>query len=1138
MLLKTLICKDHCDTQVIEDTLQVSDLEGSTFIDLPDVYLQESMPVTVKDAPKQEDLDRWKHLRDIRLPELNRSRHHIIPEVTIMLGSNVPATSQPLEVKSGDIGEPYAIRSILGWMVYGIISADVERAISVHFSRVTSVQRSSDNLEQLFQSFVSRDFDERHGEEKGISIEDKKFLKMMNHSIVRDKDGHFQMALPFRNEDVQMPNNQQRAKLYALGLKRRLQRDQDLHQQYSDFMEDIKVKSYAEKVPEDELVRDDGRVWYIPHHGVFQPQKLKIRVVFNCAATYQGTSLNSELLQGPDLTNRLSGVLLRWREEPVAAMADIQSMFYQVRIDKKDRDMLRYLWWPGGDLTRSLEEYRMLVHPFGAVSSPSCANFALRKIAEDVIDERPKVADAIRSDFYVDDMLKSFPSEPEAIEVSLDIKETLKKGGFRLTKWVSNSRRLLEVMPQEDRSNETKSLDLDQDALPVERALGIKWDAETDQLGFTYKNLHKTPTRRNILSVVGSIYDPLGMVAPYALKAKMILQKLCMKKIGWDDALPEQERGEWDSWTRELPNIETVRLTRCFKPVWDHPPKEVQLHHFADASESGYGTVSYLRYCNGSQVHCSFVLAKARVAPLKMVSIPRLELTAATLMVRVNHMLQKELKMHLDQVYFWTDSQTVLKYINNETSRFKTFVANRVEVIRNGSETSQWNYVPTECNPADDCSRGLSMEKLLKCERWFNGPQFLWKATSEWPGRSFALDETLSNQDPEVRVKVGVVKSIAEPDAVTTLTHHYSEWMRLKRAVAWWLRLKHILQQRAQKDTEPAGPKKESPQVETQQNEPKSGIKKDSPRCAEIVQEIEDKIQRQPSSMNATKEQPNLDLQKPVKKSKPEQPEIDNEANESHIEILTDAKALSNGNNSELTTTPTKYLSAKELRRAEEAVIKVVQQQVFHDEISVLQKQLELVEGKKSDETVAASKRDGAPGKKISSNSSILDLDPMLRNGLLCVGGRLHKAPIPEDSKHQLILPANHHVSDLIISHVHRQCNHQGRNYVLSQLRQRYWILRAGVKVKGLVRRCVVCRKQRSKQGTQMMADLPANRIKPDEPPFSYVGVDYFGPFEVKQGRSVRKRYGVIFTCMTSRAVHLEIADSMDTSSFINDKCT
>ncbi|XP_052322001.1 uncharacterized protein LOC127908283 [Oncorhynchus keta] len=459
-------------------------------------------------------------------------------------------------------------------------------------------------------------------------------------------------------------------------------------------MEEMITKGYAEKVQE-QLLGEKGKVWYIPHHGVHHKRKGTIRVVFDCSSSYKGTSLNSELLQGPDLANTLIGVLLRFRQEHIAMMADIEGMFHQVRVHEDYLDFLRFLWWPDGDTNKRLEEYRMTVHLFGAISSPSCANFSLRKTAEDNCERYDEeVIQTVKSNFYVDDCLKSVATEEQAIALTKNLRDVCSQGGFKLTKWVSNSRTVLASISDEHKAKQIKELDLDREKLPVERALGIRWNIESDAFTFRVTVKNRPLTRRGILSTVSSIYDPLGFLAPFVLKAKQILQRLCKLKCGWDEVIPEEHSISWQGWLSELDQLSRFQIDRCMMPENFGQVKTAQLHHFGDASEQGYGTASYLRFTNGMEkVHIAFILGKSRVTPLKQMTIPRLELAAATLAVRVDRMLKLELQIELEESTFWTDSQSVLKYIRNDTKRFHTFVANRVAMIRDLSKAKQWRYL-------------------------------------------------------------------------------------------------------------------------------------------------------------------------------------------------------------------------------------------------------------------------------------------------------------------------------------------------------------------------------------------------------------------------------------------------------------
>jgi len=461
-------------------------------------------------------------------------------------------------------------------------------------------------------------------------------------------------------------------------------------------------------------------------------------------------------------------------------MADVESMFHQVHVNPHDCDALWFLWWANNDLNSKPEEYQMMVHLFGATSSPSCANFGLRRTAEDNQQQFSKDA--------VDDCLKSVPSENKAIVLVDELRQLLSKGGFRLTKWISNSRNVIESIPTSERAESVKDLLLDQ--LPIERALGVRWDVGSDTLGFKISVKDRPPTRRGILSVVSSVYDPLGFAAPFTLPAKALLQDLCRQNLGWDDPIPAEYLARWRKWLDELPKLENLKVNRCFKPNDFGKVSSGQLHHFADASQHAYGAVTYLRVTNPEgDVHCSFIIGKSRLSPLKQLTIPRLELSAAVVATRLDKMVRKEIGIPISESIFWSDSTCVLGYIANEDKRFHTFVANRVAAIQEVTSSSQWKHVGTKQNPADDASRGLSAEALLKNERWLTGPDFLWKSERLSPSQQLT-DCTVADTDPEVKKESQVFSANTEVGVTTInkLFGRFSLWYRLKKFLAWILR--------------------------------------------------------------------------------------------------------------------------------------------------------------------------------------------------------------------------------------------------------------------------------------------------------------------------------------------------------------
>ena len=1001
MHLNTLSNRSQVESLMVSlDVTAVAKTQESKIFHLPKVHALKDFPVLCDSLAGYDETQRFTHLKGIPIPQVSKE------VVMLLIGQDAPHLLAPLEVRHGRQGEPYAVRSVLGWTISGPLSDGTPPQVTSHFVQGT--------LEAQVERFWKLDLgDMALCDSPSLSVNDKRALKIWDDSV-KIVDGHYQLAIPFRADDPNLPDNKALAVKRLTQLGRRLSKDGGLHDRYSTEVNNLLAKGFAEKVPEDELDGPPGRTWYIPHHGVLNPNKPgKLRVVFDCAARCKGRALNDVVLQGPDLTNKLIGVLLRFRVGRIALMADIEQMFHQVGVTQEHRDALRFVWWHNGDMNACLEVFRMKVHLFGGVWSPSCANYALLRAADDFGDQFvPEVASTVRNNFYVDDCLKSVETVEGAIQLSKQLSELLALGGFRLTKWISNSRRVLETIPLGERAKVVKDMDLDSERLPVERALGVSWDTEDDTLAITTRPKLKAHTRRGLLSVVCSVYDPLGFVCPFVLRAKILFQDECrLKGKSWDDPLEVHTQEKWMKWLDDIPKLSEFKVDRCLIPDGFGDVHEVQLHHFADASKDAFGCVSYARFVSvAGEVHCTFLLGKSRLAPLKTMTIPRLELSAAVVAARVDLMLRKEIGLGVSGSTFWTDSVLVLQYIRNETKRFHTFVANRVAVIHDVSVPEQWRYVGTAVNPADDASRGLDASQMVSSDRWRKGPEFLWKSEEEWP-----VMPEVPNLDKDKEVKSEATSQAVDAeekvDTISELVHRYSSWLPLRKAVAWILRFKSWLKDR----------------------KPKCGASR---------------------------------------------------------------------------------LTVGELKEAESAIIKFVQREGFRQEIK------DLSGGQSS----------------VRKQSSIYSLRPYLDNsGLLRLGGRLRLAPIEEDSKFPAILPKNHHVSDLIVRHVHESlAGHSGKDHVLSVLRRKYWIPQPRPVISRVLKGCMLCKRLHGRPQVQLMADLPEGRVTPGKPPFSYVGVDCFGPFCVKRGRCREKRYGCLFTCLATRGIHLETLHSMEADSFLN----
>ncbi|XP_071477081.1 uncharacterized protein [Diadema antillarum] len=730
------------------------------------------------------------------------------------------------------------------------------------------------------------------------------------------------------------------------------------------------------------------------------------------------------------MTNTLIGVLSRFRLERVAFMCDVKEMFHQFRVNEEHRDYLRFLWWPNGEYQHPVQHCRMKVHLFGAASSPGCANYGLKKIASDNADKfGHDVARFIHNNFYVDDGLLSVPTSAEAIDMIARTKKTCNAGKLHLHKFVSNSREVMQAVPVTDRAKAVKELNLLHDDLPIERALGLQWCIESDTFGFRVTFADKPCTRRGLLSTVMSLYDPLGLIAPVTLKGKQIIQDLCREGACWDDPLTDELQMRWERWRQDIISLENISVRRCFKPEEFEEVKSAQFHHFSDASTGGYGNCSYLRLedVRGS-VHCSLVIGKARVTPLKRVTIPRLELTAAVVSSTISSFLEEELGTLQAEHLFWTDSNVVLGYISNDEKRFHVFVANRIRQIRNHSSPDQWNYVNSKDNPADIASRGATVEQLMASD-WFDGPKFLSDAKLPEPESVY---HEISEDDPEVK-RSHVATTQTKPSSFDLERfNRFSSWHQLKRAVANCERYKTQLRRRCEEKSSTTTERVISPRP----------------------------------------------------------------------------------------------LTVDDLQKAQTEIIKHVQEQWFDEEIQILR-------NLSSDRDPCRDERDHR--RRVKRSSRLHKLDPFIdENGLLRVGGRLCRAEGSFEVKHPVILPQKGHVTDLIIRHCHQQTAHQGRGITVNQLRLNgFWVIGCSTVVSRLIRKCVICNKLRGVTQSQKMSDLPKDRVEP-APPFTYSGMDCFGPWVIREGRKELKRYGLLFTCMASRAVHIETLNSLSTDAFIN----
>ena len=375
------------------------------------------------------------------------------------------------------------------------------------------------------------------------------------------------------------------------------------------------------------------REWYLPHHPVINPNKPgKVRRVLNGAAKFHGTSLNKSLLTGPELFQNLIHVLVRFRQHQFAVAADIEGIFLQVGVLDCDQPSLCFLW--RDNPTKNVVVYQYTRHIFGAKDSPTCANYALQRKARDNVNQYPEATKPVLENFYMDDYLDSVESPEWALKRSKELVHPLHLAGFKLTKFVSNVPNLADRIDGSTQSTEPKLIASSKE--DSSHVLGSKWDHNNDTLVVrrgTSSTVTKSLTQRLVLSLVSKVFDPIGLVAPFTVGAGL-LQKDIWRVSGqrWDEELPKDTVERFLQWSVELPKLAEITIPRgYFSGNFEH----LELHMFGDSSQEIFSAVTFLRAqvntSSGPKTELAFVLGKARVAPMKVMTIPKLELQAALL---------------------------------------------------------------------------------------------------------------------------------------------------------------------------------------------------------------------------------------------------------------------------------------------------------------------------------------------------------------------------------------------------------------------------------------------------------------------------------------------------------------------------
>ncbi|XP_055590276.1 uncharacterized protein LOC129742402 [Uranotaenia lowii] len=969
----------------------------------------EKLELPIQSIDSKSLAENYHHLRGLPIADYDCAR----PQILIGLENIYLRT--PLKVREGVQGHPTATKTRLGWCVYGGVSAQLN--FNLHHTVLSGAAEEDRTLYELVKEYVMIDNIGVVVSPTTLESKEEQRARTLLESTTRRISGGFETGLLWKTDDIKLPDSYPMAETRLRCLEKKIYKDSRLVKRVKNQIADYLAKGYAHKTTPSELSSaDPAKVWYLPLGIVTNPKKPeKLRLIWDASARVQNISFNSMMLKGPDLLSSLPAVLYRFRTRRVAICGDLKEMFHQIKIKEDDKSAQRFLWRDNPSDKPTI--YTMDVATFGAACSPCSAQYVKNINAYEHEQQFPAAVEAIVYGHYVDDYLDSRDNEEEIIKLIKEVKFVHQQGGFEIRNFLSNSAYVLTEIGGED-FPETKDLNLTVQ-MKSQSVLGIKWLPESDLFTFTL-NLPSLdpavldgsirPTKRQILRTVMSLYDPLGMLAAFIIHGKIVIQSLWKLGCMWDEQIDNSSFFYWKRWTSMFCHLGDIRIPRAYFntaiPENCHP---IQLHTFVDASEEAYACAAYFRFYERGAPHCVLVGAKAKVAPVKPLSIPRLELQAAILGIRLADFIQRNHQLSIAKRFFWTDSATVLHWIHSDARKYNAYVACRIGEILTSTEIAEWKWVPTKNNVADEATKWGQGPCFNVNSRWFRGPEFLWDHLESWPEQKWKP----SNENEEMR---------------STCLHHqraleliidiarFSKWERLLRTVAYMFRF--------------GMPRKTADRP--------IGVK------------------------------------------------------------------------------PLEYLEQQYLKQAELALFRIAQRESFPDELAVFERS-----------------RNGKPAGVVPITSPLYKLSAFIsEEGVVKMDGRIGAAPnLPIEAKYPIILAKTHPLTFLIVDYYHRQFLHHNAETVFNELRQRFYVPGMRRLIRTVASRCQWCKVYNKYPVQPKMAPLPRARLVAFQRPFSYVGLDYFGPLMVKVGRSHVKRWVALFTCLTTRAIHMEVAHSLSTIS-------
>lgn len=776
------LCLNNCRLRIEGIATSNVSTMGSTELTISSRFdMSQSLHIKVFVLPKITTVNGNYEIESRNINQLSKlpladPRFHERNEVDILLGADYFFhVLKPKQIRLA--GNCIAQDTQFGYVIAGM-QTDINQSENHLLKRVFNTTIIDEcSLEKLLQRFWEQ---EEISDNPTWTAEEEACESHFKATHFKNQEGRYVVELPLKPDSPPLGESYKMALQRLLAMERKMHRNKEFGRMYRNFMQEYLDMGHMRAIQKDSENAKAQMIYYLPHHGVLRENSTttKLRVVFDGSApTSTGVSVNKRLLVGPTLQGTLWTILIRFRCFKVALCADIEKMYRQVFVNEKHRSLQRILWRKCPDDV--ITHFELQTVTYGTASAPFLAIRVLHQIAEDCKITHPELSKIITSNFYVDDLLAGATSEEIAVQLKADLTKVLAANGYPLRKWRSNISKL----------NDSKEVTEIVEEGQLSQMLGLHWDSQKDQFTFQiYKMPQDICTKRNILSIASKIFDPLGWLNPFTINIKIFMQTLWLRKVSWDDPLADDLRRYWETLFDQFIILNQIGIPRFVGDLSD----DAQLHGFSDASEVAYSAAVYVRTRTREGYVVHLLTSKSKVAPIKQISLPRLELCGAHLLAKLVKAVAHAYDKPSIPIWLWTDSMVVLSWLKGHPRKWKNYIANRVGAIHTLTPEAIWRHVRGSENPADLATRGVAANELIQSELWLKGPQWLSYPEEKWPIQSIIHDTDEEFRSTGIKTCQATICT-NELHPVHQLFQRCSNWPTLIRIMAYILRFIYIL---------------------------------------------------------------------------------------------------------------------------------------------------------------------------------------------------------------------------------------------------------------------------------------------------------------------------------------------------------